>query len=146
MKFRAPIEQSGKSATGIEVPAAIVERLGQGKRPPVMVTIGAYTYRTTIGVMGGRSMIPLSAANRSAAGVTAGDEVEVDIALDDQPREVSVPADFADALSNDSAAQSAFDKMPFSHKQRWVLSITSAKAPQTRERRIAKAIEAIREA
>jgi hypothetical protein len=146
MKFRATIEQSGKSATGIEVPAAIVERLGQGKRPPVMVTIGAYTYRTTIGVVGGRSMIPLSAANRSAAGVTAGDEVEVDIALDDQPREVSVPADFADALSNDNAAQSAFDKMPFSHKQRWVLSITSAKAPETRERRIAKAIEAIREA
>jgi Domain of unknown function (DUF1905)/Bacteriocin-protection, YdeI or OmpD-Associated len=146
MKFRATIEQSGKSATGIEVPAAIVESLGQGKRPPVMVTIGAHTYRTTIGVMGGRSMIPLSAANRSAAGVTAGDEVEVDIALDDQPRQVSVPADFADALSNDSAAQSAFDKMPFSHKQRWVLSITSAKAPETRERRIAKAIEAIREA
>jgi hypothetical protein len=146
MKFRATIEQSGKSATGIEVPAAIVESLGQGKRPPVMVTIGAYTYRTTIGVLGGRSMIPLSAANRSAAGVTAGDEVDVDIALDDQPREVSVPADFADALSNDSAAQSAFDKMPFSHKQRWVLSITSAKAPETRERRIARAIEAIRKA
>jgi hypothetical protein len=58
-------------------------------------------------------MIPLSAANRSAAGVTAGDEVKVGIALDDQPRAVSVPADFADALSEDSAAQSAFDKMPF---------------------------------
>lgn len=88
----------------------------------------------------------LSAANRSAAGVAAGDDVEVEIAVDDQPREVSVPTDFADALSQDAAARSAFDKMPFSHKQRWVLSITSAKTLQTRERRIAKAIEAIRQA
>jgi hypothetical protein len=145
MKFRASIEQSGKTATGIEVPAEIIESLGQGKRPPVTVTIGSYTYRTTVGVMGGRSMVPLSAANRSAAAVVAGEEVEVDIALDSQPREVSVPADFADALSKDGAAQTAFDKMPFSHKQRWVLSITSARAPETRQRRIAKAIEAIRE-
>ncbi len=145
MKFRATTEQSGKTATGIAVPAEIIDSLGQGKRPPVTVTIGGCTYRTTVGVMGGRSMVPLSAANRSAARVAAGDNVEVDIVLDIQLREVSVPADFAEALSKDGAAQSAFDKMPFSHKQRWVLSITSAKAPETRQRRIAKAIDAIRE-
>ncbi|HXL18965.1 MAG TPA: YdeI/OmpD-associated family protein [Streptosporangiaceae bacterium] len=146
MKFRATVQLSGKTATGIEVPAEIIERLGQGKRPPVTVTIAGYTYRTTVGAMGGRFMLPLSAENRAAAGVAAGDDVTVEIALDTEPREVSVPSDFATALRNDAAARSAFDKMSNSHKQRWILSITSAKAPETRERRIVKAIEAIRNA
>jgi len=144
MKFRATVQLSGKTATGIEVPAEIIERLGQGKRPPVTVTIAGYTYRTTVGAMAGRFMLPLSAENRAAAGVAAGDEVAVEIALDTEPREVSVPSDFAAALSNDAAARSAFDKMSKSHKERWILSITSAKAPETRKRRIVKAIEAIR--
>ncbi len=146
MKFRATVQLSGKTATGIEVPAEIIERLGQGKRPPVTVTIAGYTYRTTVGAMGGRFMLPLSAENRAAAGVAAGDDVTVEIALDTEPREVSVPSDFATALRNDAAARSAFDKMSNSHKQRWIHSITSAKAPETRERRIVKAIEAIRNA
>jgi hypothetical protein len=119
MKFRATVELSGKSATGIEVPAEIIERLGKGKRPPVTVTIAGHTYRTTVGSMGGRFMLPLSAENRTAASVAAGDEIA-------------------------AAARAAFDKMPNSHKQRWILSITSAKAPETRERRVTKAIEAIR--
>ena len=144
MKFRATVELSGKSATGIAVPAEIIERLGKGKRPPVTVTIAGYTYRTTVGAMGGRFMLPLSAENRAAASVAAGDEVSVEIALDSEPREVAVPSDFAAALSNDAAARAAFDKMSYSHKQRWILSITSAKAPETRKRRITKAIEAIR--
>jgi len=146
MKFRATVELSGKTATGIEVPAEIIEGLGKGKRPPVTVTIAGYTYRTTVGAMGGRFMLPLSAENRAAASVAAGDEVAVEIALDTEPREVDVPSDFAAALSDDAAAQAAFDKMSNSHKQRWILSITSAKAPETRKRRIVKAIEAIRNA
>jgi len=144
MKFRATVELSGKSATGIEVPAEIIERLGKGKRPPVTVTIAGYTYRTTVGAMGGRFMVPLSAENRAAASVAAGDEVALEITLDTEPREVTVPSDFAAALSNDAAARAAFDKMSNSHKQRWILSITSAKAPETRKRRITKAIEGIR--
>jgi hypothetical protein len=144
MKFRAAVELSGKSATGIEVPAEIIERLGKGKRPPVAVTIAGYTYRTTVGAMGGRFMLPLSAENRAAASVAAGDEVAVEIALDTEPRDVNVPSDFAAALDNDAEARAAFDKMPYSHKQRWILSITSAKAPETRKRRVTRAIEAIR--
>ena len=146
MKFRATIQLSGKTATGIEVPPEIIESLGQGMRPPVTVTVAGHTYRTTVGAMGGRFMLPISAERRAAAGVAAGDEVEVEIVLDTEPREVSVPADFAAALSDDDAARSAFDKMSKSHKERWILSITSAKAPETRERRIAKAIESIRDA
>ena len=145
MRFRAVVEQSGKTATGIPVPAEVIESLGQGKRPPVSVTVAGYTYRSTVGVMGGRFMIPLSAENRTAAGVAAGQEAEVDVVLDNAPREVSVPADFAEALSEDEAARRAFDKMPCSHRQRWVLSVTSAKAAETRQRRIAKAVETLRE-
>jgi hypothetical protein len=145
MKFHATVEQSGKTATGIQVPAEVIESLAQGKRPPVSVTIGGHTFRTTIGVMGGRFMVPLSAENRSAAGVAAGQEAEIDVVLDTAPREVSVPADFAEALAKDEAALRAFGKMSNSHKQRWVLSVTSAKAEETRKRRIAKAIETLRE-
>lgn len=145
MKFSAVVEQSGKTATGIRVPAAVIESLGQGRRPPVRVTIAGHTYRSTVGVMGGEFMLPLSAENRAAAGVAAGDEVEVEVALDTESREVSRPADFAAALGKDAAARQAFDKLSNSHKQRWVLSITSAKADETRQRRIATAVEALRQ-
>lgn len=144
MKFRATITQSGKTATGIPVPAEVIEKLGQGRRPRVSVSIGGYTYRSTVGVVGGAFMIPLSAEHRTAAGVAAGQEAEVDIEPDTAPREVSVPEDFAAALDSDEAARRAFEAMPYSHKQRWVLSVSSAKAEETRKRRIAKAIEALR--
>ena len=108
------------------------------------MTIAGYTYRSTIGVMGGRSMIPVSAENRAAAGVAAGDEVEVDVALDTESREVSVPADLAEALAADEDAKRSFEKMSYSHKQRWVLHVTEAKTAETRQRRIVKAIDAIR--
>src|SRR3954452_7781996 len=94
--FTAEVELGGKTATGIEVPEAVVEQLGSGQRPKVAVTIGGHTYRTTVGRMGGRSLIPLSAEHRAAAGVAAGDTVEVHLALDDAPREVEVPADLAE--------------------------------------------------
>src|SRR5258708_23437981 len=110
MKFHAVIQLNGKTATGIEVPPGVIRSLGQGRRPPVRVTIGGYTYRSTVGVMGGKSMLPVSADNRAAAGVAAGDEVEVDVVLDTAPREVTLPPEFAAALRADEAAQQAFQK------------------------------------
>ena len=105
MKFRATAELGGKTATGIEVPEDVVAALGSGNRPPVTVTIGGHTYRTTVAWMGGRFLIGLSAENRTAAGVAAGDEVDVEIELDAEPREVEVPADLAEALAQDDAAR-----------------------------------------
>ena len=98
MRFRATVQLNGKTATGIEVPDEAVAELGQGQRPPVRVTIGSYSYRTTVARMGGRFLVSLSAENRAAAGVAAGDEVEVDLELDDAPRQVEVPADLKAAL------------------------------------------------
>src|ERR1035441_7176295 len=99
--FRTTIVQSGKSITGIEVPAEIVARLGPGKRPPVRVTVNGYTYRSTVAVMGGAYMVALSAENRAQAGVAGGDEAEVTLELDTSPREVTVPADLALARSEE---------------------------------------------
>ena len=145
MKFRAIIQLSGKTATGIQVPAEVVAHLGSGKRPPVRVTINGHTYRSTVAPMGGVFMLPLSAENRMLANISAGDEVEVEIEPDTQPREVSVPPDFQEALDRDADARRFFDGLSSSNKQRVVLSIEGAKTAETRLRRIAKAVGTLRE-
>jgi len=145
VKFRASIELAGKTATGIEVPAAVVAKLGSSKKPAVRVTMKGYTYRSTVATMGGRFMLPISSQVREAASVKAGDQVDVHVELDMAPREVTVPADFARALARDAAARRFFEGLSFSNKQRIVISIEAAKAPETRERRIVKAVSGLRE-
>lgn len=145
MRFRATILLAGKTATGVQVPAEVVAALGSHKRPAVRVTIGGYTYRTTVAPMGGQFMLPISAENRSLAGVSAGDEVDVDVELDTEPREVTVPPDFATALDADADARRHFDGLSYSNKSRYVISIGGAKTAETRQRRIAKAVSALRE-
>jgi hypothetical protein len=142
-RFRTTIVRSGKTATGIEVPAKIVASLGESRRPPVRVTINGHTYRSTIAVMGGVFMVGVSAENRERAGVAGGDEVDVELDLDTAPREVTVPADFADALDRNPGAKERFDSLSHSHKQAHVLSVESAKKAETRHRRIAKAVSAL---
>ena len=141
MKFRARIEGAGKTAAGIHVPDAMVEKLGSGKRPAVRVTIGKHTYRSTIASMGGRFMLPVSVENRASAGVAAGDMVDVTIALDAEKRTVDVPADFAKAMSKDATAKNPFNALNYSEQRWFVLGIEDAKRPETRERRIAAAVE-----
>jgi hypothetical protein len=145
MRFRTTILQEGKTATGIRVPDEVVEALGAGRRPPVTVTINGFTYRNTIAVYGGVSMVGISAENRAGAGVAGGDEVDVDIELDTQPRRVNVPADFAAALDAEPRARATFDGLSYSHRSWHVLSVEGAKTDETRQRRIAKSVEALRE-
>jgi hypothetical protein len=145
MRFRATFESSGKTATGIRVPADVVEALGAGKRPPVRITIGAHTYRSTIATRGDRYLVGVSAENRALAEVAAGDEVEVDIELDTDTREVTVPADLAAALELESGARRFFDGLSISQKQWYVIPIEHAKKPDTRRRRVAKAVGMLRE-
>jgi len=143
MKFRAVIQLGGKTATGIEVPAEVVADLGPGKRPPVRVTIGGHTYRSTVAVMGGAFLLPVSAEVRKSAGIAAGDEVEVDLELDTEPREVIVPPDFADALDQAPDARRYFAGLSYSNQRRYVQSIEDAKTAETRQRRITKAVSAL---
>ena len=145
MRFTTTIELGGKTATGFGVPDEIVERLGHGKRPPVTVTLGGHTYRSTVAVMDGRFLLPLSAENREAAGVVAGDEVEVDIELDLEPRVVEAPHDLATAIAADARAQSAWDSLSNSRRNRIVLSVDGAKTDETRARRVAKSVADLRD-
>jgi Domain of unknown function (DUF1905)/Bacteriocin-protection, YdeI or OmpD-Associated len=145
MKFQATIEQAGKTATGIVVPREVVEALGSGRRPRVRVTIRNYTYRSTVTPMGGRFMLPVSAEVRRSAGVAGGDTVEVQLDPDTEPREVTLPADFAAALDGEPAAREFFDRLSYSNQQWHVLSIEGAKTDETRRRRIEKSVGMLRE-
>ena len=144
MRFRTTIVQDGNN-TGIEVPPGIIEALGSGKRPPVKVTLNGYTYRSTVAVMGGAYMISLSAANRAAAGVEGGQELDVELELDTEPRTVELPAEFAAALDAEPKARETFDKLSPSNKGWHVLQVTEAKTDETRQRRIAKQVAALKE-
>src|SRR3954470_12379305 len=104
MRFRTTILAAGKTATGIEVPSEVVEALGASKRPPVRVTLNGYTYRNTIAVMGGQYMVGVNAEHRASAGVGGGEELEVDVELDDEPRTVEIPPELTKALAKDKAA------------------------------------------
>ena len=145
MRFRTTILQSGKTATGIEVPDEVMEALGSGKRPAVTVTVNGYSYRSTVATVAGRSMVGVSAEHRAGAGVAGGDEVEVDVELDTAPREVAVPDDLAAALDAEPAARATFEALSYSNKSWHTLQVTGAKTEETRRRRIARSIEILRQ-
>ena len=132
----------GRTATGLQVPDDVVEALNGGKRPPVVVTVGGYTYRTTVAPMGGAFWIPLAAEHREAAGVQADEEVDVQIKLDTAPREVPVPDDLAAAF--DEPVRATFDALAYSHRKEWVRWVDEAKKPETRTARIDKTVESLR--
>jgi hypothetical protein len=144
VRFHTTILQGGKTATGIQIPDEVVEALGAGKRPPISVTIKGYTYRSTVAVMGGVYMVGVSAENRAGARVKGGDEVDVDIELDTAPREVTVPPDLATALDAEPNARRTFEGLSYSNKSWHVLQIEGAKTDETRQRRIAKSVEALK--
>jgi len=140
MRFRGIVALGGKTATGIEVPAAVLTALGPGKRLPVTVNVGGHSYRTTVAPMGGAYFVPLSAEHRTAAGVAAGDEIDVEIVLDTAERTVDVPPDLLEALDRAGAARRAFDALSYTRRKEWARLVESAKTPETRQRRIAKAV------
>ena len=142
MEFRTTVVQSGKTATGLQVPDDVVAALGGGKRPPVTVTLGGYGYRTTVAPMGGAYWIPLAAEHREAAGVQAGQEVDVRVELDTAPRETPLPEDLAAALGD--GARAFFEGLAPSHRKEWVRWVEEAKRPETRAARVEKTAEALR--
>ncbi len=144
MRFRTHVEPP-EPMRGLEVPPEVVEALGGGKRPPVTITINGHSWRSRVAVMRGRHLLGLSNANRQAAGVVTGDEVDVDVELDVEPRVVVEPADFARALDADPVARAAYGRLPYGQKLQHVRAIEGAKKPETRKRRIEKAVATLRE-
>jgi hypothetical protein len=137
--FKTTIIQEGNN-TGIEVPEDAIEKLASGKRVPVKITLNGFSYRSTITVMGGRYLIPLSAERRTSANVKGGDKLQITLELDTAPREVEIPAEFKKALDKEKKALAFFDSLSYSGKLKYVLPIGQAKTEETRQRRIEKAI------
>ncbi|MFJ9520988.1 YdeI/OmpD-associated family protein [Kitasatospora sp. NPDC101801] len=143
MKFRARVEPP-EPMRGLEVPPEVVAALGGGARPPVTITVDGHSWKSRVAILRGRHLLGLSNANRQAAGVAVGDEVEVEVVLDTEPRVVVEPPDFARALDDDPVARAAYDNLTPGRKQEHVRAVESAKRPETRQRRIEKAIAALR--
>jgi Bacteriocin-protection, YdeI or OmpD-Associated/Domain of unknown function (DUF1905) len=139
--FRTTVEREGTTARFLRVPPDVVTELGTRKRPPVRVTVGRHTFRSTVAVYGDDFFLPLNAANRASAAVGAGDVVDVTIELDEEPRVVAIPEDLAEALAADSGAAAAFDDLSYSHQREFVEWIDEAKRAETRTRRIAGTVE-----
>jgi hypothetical protein len=134
MRFETTLSQMGNN-TGIEVPPEVVDELGGGKRAAVVVDVNGYVYASTIGVMGGRFLIPFSSDKRAATGLSGGDAITVELTLDTAPRTVEVPDDLAAALDG-GGARAAFDALSPSARKAHVANVESAKAADTRTRRI----------
>lgn len=145
MRFRTVLLSGGKTATGIRVPPDVLEALGAGKRPAVRASLNGHVYRSTLGSMAGHVMLPVSAENRAAAGLSAGDEVDVELEVDTAPRVLEVPDDLRAAIDADPAVAAFWDAQSYSNRRRHVLAVEGAKAADTRARRIATAVEKCRE-
>jgi hypothetical protein len=143
--FRATIVQTGKTACGIQVPGSVVDALGGSKRPAVVVTVDGYTYRSTVAPMGGEWWVGVNSDHRAASGLKAGDEVQVTLELDTAPRELEVPPELAMALDADPVARAFFDGLSYSNKRVFTLSVEGTSNPETKARRVDKAIALMRE-
>ena len=144
MRFTAELQQTGRTTTGFEVPAEVVDGLGGGRRPTVTVTVNGGSYRSSVAPMGGSHWVGVSAENRALTGVVGGQTYDVDLELDTAPRVVEVPPELATALAADPAAAQAWDRLSYSHQRQHALAIEGAKATETRTRRVAKTLEALR--
>lgn len=137
--FHTTILQFGNN-TGIHVPDEVIEKLGGGKRPLVKVTVNDYSYRSAVATMDGNFMISFSSEHRNRSGIQGGDEVDVKLALDLEPRTVEIPKDLEAALT-EANTLAAFNKSAPSMKKEYLRQVESAKSQETRERRIAKIVE-----
>lgn len=141
MHLSTELVATGGNTTGIRIPDAAVTELGGGNRPKVVATVNGHWWRSSIARMGGEFWLGASADVRAAAGIAAGDHLELDVELDTAPRTVVVPDDLAAALAAAPAAKAAFDALSFSHQRQHVEAIESARTPETRARRVSGAIE-----
>jgi hypothetical protein len=140
------VKDSEVNATGLQIPAEVIAALNSGKKPKVIVSLNGYTYRSTVAVMGGEFWVGLAKEHRLAAGLQGGETLEIGLELDTEPRLVEVPADLASALALEPGAAAAFDALSYSARKEYARQVESAKAAETRSRRIAGILEKLRAA
>lgn len=144
MKLRLVLVGHGGNTAGFEIPDAAVEELGGGRRPKVVATVAGHTWRSSIANMGGTFMLGMSQAERKAAGVEAGQTLDLEVVLDTAERTVDVPDDLAAELAGDAAAQAAWDGWSFTRRKEAARQLTEAKKPETRARRLEKVLADLR--
>jgi hypothetical protein len=140
--FDAEIREGRGGGAYVEVPFDVKAAFGSA-RPRVRVTFDGEPYRGSIVSMGGASLIGLLKEIRTKLGKDVGDTVHVTVEPDDAPREVAVPDDLRSAL-RDAGLGDAFDALAYTHRREHVKAIEDAKKPETRWRRIEKALEMLR--
>lgn len=144
IQFKAQLQPRGPAAAVI-LDDAQVAAVGEGaKRFPVSATVNGFTWRTSVSKMGGEFLLGFPREVREKAGVQAGDEIDVNLALDAAPREVEVPPALAEAFAADQEAAAAFEAMAFTHRKEYARWITEAKKDETRQRRVEQAVEMIK--
>jgi hypothetical protein len=144
MRLRLELLSHGGNTAGFVIPDAVVDELAGGRRPKVAVTVNGHTFRTSIARMGDVFMLGLSQERRAEAGVAAGDVLDLELVLDDAPREVEVPSDLAALLDADAEAAGAWARSSYSRRKEWARAIEEAKRPETRAARVAKTMAALR--
>lgn len=145
MRFSTTLLSFGGNNTGIEVPEEVLAALGSARRVKVVATVNGYSYRTSVAPYMGRIMMPFSSEHRAATGLRGGEPIEVELVLDDAPREVAVPDDLVAALAGEAEARTYFDGLSYTHRKAYVTWIEEAKKAETRDARVAKAVEMLRE-
>jgi Bacteriocin-protection, YdeI or OmpD-Associated/Domain of unknown function (DUF1905) len=142
-RFETTVQVEGRTATFFEVPLDVPATFGRA-RPPVRVTVGDHTYRSTIAVYGGRYFLPLNRQNREAAGVAAGERITVELEADTEERTVDIPDELRTALDGDDEAHTAFESLSYSHRKEYANWIVEAKREETRRRRVGETLERLR--
>ncbi|MFG1627353.1 YdeI/OmpD-associated family protein [Kribbella sp. NPDC049227] len=138
--FEGTIVVNDGGGAWVEVPAEVIAGLGGGGRIPVHATFDGVAYRGSIASMGGCMALGILKSIRTELGKGAGDQVTVTLERDAAERTVEVPADLAAALE-EAGLRKAFDALSYSHRREHVNAINDAKKPETRARRIGKALE-----
>ncbi|MEV5839017.1 YdeI/OmpD-associated family protein [Nocardia sp. NPDC052112] len=142
-QFEAAIESAAGGGAYVAVPAQIITALGGGGRIPVRATFDGIAYTGSIGSMGAGPCLGMLKAIRTALGKQPGDTVEVTVERDESERTVEVPADLAAALAR-AGVRAAFDALSYSARRELVTAVNEAKRPETRTRRIERAVAAAR--
>jgi hypothetical protein len=143
MRFDGAVEQRERGFV-VRLPFDPKEAFGR-VRAPVVVTVNDHSFRTTTMRYGDVDLIGLNREVRDAAGLVASDRATFELAADTGPREVEVPAALAAALHDDTAARDAFNALSYTHRREYVRWIDEAQREETRQRRVARAVELLRE-
>jgi hypothetical protein len=124
----------------VELPFDVSIEFGKA-RPPVKISINGFSYRSTVCVYGSKYFVPVRKDRQQAAGVKPGDTVKITVALDAEERTVEPPPDLKVALSKNATAKARWEKLSFTHKREYAEAILGARKPETRARRLQKALE-----